>query len=166
MANKKDVRNYNKEVKEGVILVGVLLLIVLVIYLLTIGAQKIGMFDEGYTTPEVQTAVISYDSTIAGSIFNKVDNEYYVLIADFSGNENIYLKNLMSIYKDKEKHLSIYSVDLSSHFNKSIIGEESNPSAQSVSELSVNEPTLIFIKDGRNHRYVVGSDNIKNELGI
>lgn len=168
MSNNKNVKNYNGEIniKEGIILVSILVLIVLIIYGLTLGAQKIGLFDQGYVKPELSAAVISYDSTLAGSMFDKSENEYYVMIVDFSSDESIYVSSLGSSYKNKENHLPIYLLDLSNHFNKNIIGETSNPTAQNVSEMRVSEPTLIFIKDGKNHRYVTGNDNIKAELGL
>ena len=168
MANKRNMNNYNNDVniKEGLILVSVLTVIVLLMYFLTVGAQKIGLFDEGYIKPEVSPAVISYENSLVGSIFNKIDEEYYVMLADFSENNNIVLSSLGAKYKNKDEHLPIYSVDLSNPFNKGIVGSTSNPSAQSVSELSINEPTLIFFKDGKNYRYIVGIDNIKEELDV
>jgi len=168
MANKKNVKNYNEEmnVKEGIVIVGIIVVVVLVIYGLTVVAQKAGLFDVGYTKPEVTAAVINYDSAIAGTIFSKPDSEYYVALADFESDDSIYLSSLLALYDNKENHLPVYSVDLGSHFNKSIIGETSNPSAQSVGEMSVSEPTLIYIKDGRNRRYITGSENFKAELGL
>lgn len=168
MANKKNVKNYNEEmnVKEGIIIVGVIMVVVLVIYGLTVLAQRVGLFDVGYTKPEVQASVISYENSIAGSIFNKSDSEYYVVLFDSESNDSIYLSNLISLYNNKENHLPVYSVDLNNHFNKSIIGETSNPSAQNVNDLSVSEPTLIYIKNGRNHRYITGNENFKSELGL
>lgn len=164
----KNVKKYNEEinVREGIILVGVLTIVVLVIYLLTLGAQKIGLFDEGYTKPEISAAVISYDTIMAGSLFNKTENEYYVLAADFSDNQNLHLSSIGASYSKKENHLPIYSLDLNNHFNKGIVGDTSNPSAQTVKEIKISEPTLIYIKNGKNYRYIVGIDNIKNELGL
>lgn len=165
----KKVKNTVKDemdIKGAVILVLVLTGVVLVMYLLTLGAQKLGWFDLRYVKPEVQTATISYDNILAGTIFSRQSGEYYVLIADFSSDDNIYLGSLGSLYNKKEDKLNLYSVDLGNLMNKSIIGETANPSAQDVESLSINEPTLILIKDGRNSKYIPGFDNIKTELGV
>lgn len=165
----KKVKNTIKDemdIKGAIILVLVLTGVVLVMYLLTVGAQKLGWFDLRYVKPEVQTATISYDNILAGTIFNRQSGEYYVMIADFSSDDNIYLSSLGSSYNKKEDKLNLYSVDLGNLMNKSIIGETSNPSAQSVESLSINEPTLILVKDGRNSKYIPGVENIKTELGV
>lgn len=165
----KKVKNTVKDemdIKGAVILVLVLIGVVLVMYGLTVGAQKLGWFDVRYVKPELQTATISYENILAGTIFNRQSGEYYVMIADFSSDDNIYLSSLGSLYKNKEDKLNLYSVDLGNEMNKSIIGETSNPSAQSVESLSINEPTLILVKDGRNSKYIPGFDNIKTELGV
>lgn len=165
----KKVKNTVKDeldIKGAIILVLVLTGIVLVMYGLTIGAQKLGWFDLRYVKPEVQAATISYENILAGTIFNRQDEEYYVMIADFSGDENIYLSSLGNLYNKKTDKLNLYFVDLGNLMNKSIIGETSNPSAQEVANLSISEPTLILVKNGRNTKYIPGIDNIKTELGV
>ena len=101
--NKKN-KNVTSEmdIKGLIIIVCVLVVIAVVAYLLTVGAQKLGWFDEGYYKPEVPEAVISYDNINAGTIFNRKDKEYYVLIADFSDKESVYVNSLGSLYKEKE----------------------------------------------------------------
>ena len=64
---------------------GKILLILVVafiaMYLITLGANKAGLFDPGYNKPEVSDAVISYENIMAGTIFNREGN-YYVAILD------------------------------------------------------------------------------------
>ena len=48
--------------------------------------------------------------------------------------------------------------------NASNKGEKGNPSASNPSELVINGPTLIKIKDGRIVKYLEDLDKIKEEL--
>lgn len=41
----------------------------IIMYLLTLGATKLGWFDTSYTKPNVEEAVISYEKIMAGSVF-------------------------------------------------------------------------------------------------
>ena len=43
----------------------------IVMYLITLSANKAGLFDPGYNKPEVSDAVISYENIMAGTIFNR-----------------------------------------------------------------------------------------------
>lgn len=162
--NKKKQEEF--DIKGLVIVFSVLLAIVIIIYLLTLGAQKIGLFDEGYYKPEVATPVINYDKILSGTIFNREESEYYVLIYDFEKESNIYYEGLASLYNKKEDKIKLYLVDLSDEMNKNIIGEDSNKNAQSVNELSVKDGTLIKIVNGNNANYLESKEEITNELEI
>lgn len=164
--DKNQNLNNGIKVKEGIIIVVVIFVIIAIVYLLTMGAQKLGWFDLGYTKPEVESAVISYENILAGSIFNKQSGEYYVMIADYDNDSSIYVSSLGSLYNEKENKINLYAVNLGEGLNKSIMGEKSNVAAQDVSNLSVSGPTLIKIRDGRNIRYIEGEENIKLELGV
>lgn len=165
MKNNKKVQE-ELDIKGIVILFSVLIGIVILIYLLTLGAQKIGLFDEGYTKPEVKTPIISYEKILAGNVFNMKDETYYVMIADFEDLDSVYFSSLGSLYKDKKDSLPLYTVDLSEGMNKKIIGENINREAQSASELSVGAQTLIKIQNGRNVKYIDNVEDVKTELGI
>ena len=57
--NMKNTSSVDFDVKGAIILVSVLTFVVILIYGLTIGAQKLGWFNEGYNKPEISNAVIS-----------------------------------------------------------------------------------------------------------
>lgn len=158
----KEKTNDLSELKGLGKIIIVLSIIFIVMYLLTIGATKLGWFETGYTKPSVSESVISYEKIIAGSILDKKDKEYYVAIADFSN--NMYYSSIISTYKDKEDKLPIYYVDLSDELNKSIISNEDNTKAKSVSELKVKDLTLIKVSNNKISKYITGISNIENEL--
>ncbi len=163
--NKKKV-NEEMDVKGLVIITVVLCVLVLLIYLLTLGAQKLGWFNEGYVSKEVTNAVISYEKINAGTVFKRSDSEYYVFIADLKSDKSIYSSTLVDIYKNKEGSIPLYIVDLSEGLNKFIISEENNYNANNASELKVKDNTLIKIQNGARVSYVTGDDAIKSELGL
>ena len=141
---------------------GKILLILVVafiaMYLITLGANKAGLFDPGYNKPEVGDAVISYENIMAGTIFNREGN-YYVAILDSNDKMNTYYESVISNYQNP-----LYVVDLSDELNKSIIGEEDNIKASSLSDMSVKSSTLLLIKNGKIVKYIIDMDTIESEL--
>ncbi len=80
---------------------------------------------------------------IAGTMFNKNDNEYLVLAYDLSNkNEASLYGYLIDNYPETNK---LYILDLSSGFNASIIGNEEVIS-NDLSKLKLSRPTLLVIK--------------------
>ncbi len=163
-SNKSVEKEMN--IKGLVIIICVLLVVLGLIYVLTIGAQHLGWFDVGYTKPEVGNAVISYDSIMAGTIFDRSESEYYVLIADFDSRDTVYVSGLISSYKNKENVLPLYVVNTADKLNSSIVSDTANSMAQSVEDLKVSESTLIKISNHRNVMFVTGDANIKTELAL
>ncbi len=135
----------------------------IVMYLITLGANKAGLFDPGYNKPEVSDAVISYENIMAGTIFNREGN-YYVAILDSKDKMNAYYESVISNYQKKEDKTPLYVVDLSDELNKSIIGEEDNIKASSLSDMSVKSSTLLLIKNGKIVKYIIDMDTIESEL--
>ena len=161
---KKTETNDLGDIKKLTIIVLVILVIFGLVYLLTLGANKLGLFEEHYKSPETTESVISYEKIPAGTILNRETGEYYVLISDFSQNKSVYLEGLYSTYNKKETKINIYIVDLSDELNKSIIGEKDNKDAKSIKELSIKNSTLLKIKNNKIVKYLIDIEDIENEL--
>lgn len=162
---KQEQKKVNtSELKSLIILVIILSVVFGVIYLLTLGANKMGLFEPSYVKPEVGDAVISYENISAGTILDRAEKEYYVAIADFDANKNITYRSELSIYGNKKESLPVYIVDLSDAINSNIIGDKDNKNAKTINELSVVNPTLIFVKEGKISKYIIGEDEIVKEL--
>lgn len=153
----------SKVVKDFVVLVIVIMGVFGLVYLLTVGAGKIGWFDQRYTAPSIEEANISYDIIEAGTMFNRSEENYYVVIGDFSTN-NMYIDSLIGAYKEKEGAKKVYKVDLSNGINAFLKGEEAKTTSSNVNKLSINDFTLIEVKNGVNAYSVVGTDEIANIL--
>ena len=134
----------------------------LIVYLIVLILGKKGVFEAGYTKPEIKESTISYEDISAGSVFDMNENEYYVIFSKFNSKVyNIYIYNLLNTYS---KDTKIYKVNLSDGINKSIISETSNKKATKSSELAISTDTLIKIKNKKIVLYVEGEDEIGAEL--
>ena len=137
----------------GVAVIAVLLYFVTAKYLVKDNFQK----EEEKTTAEEIT-----DTTVkGGTLFNRTYSEYYVLAYDKSSDTAPYYSVLTNLYKGSTK---IYTMDLSLEVNKQYTGEKGNSKATKPSELSIVNPTLIHIKNGKIDKYIEGKDEITKTL--
>ena len=164
VAKTKEENEESFSIKEFVIVVVSVTLIFGLIYLLTVGAGKLGWFDEHYTKPAIEEAEISYDDILVGTILNRSEYEYYVALGDMENGNTTYLAGLVSAYKNKENALKIYIVNLSDGLNKSVVSDESNTMVSNVNDLKINDQTLLHIKNKKVVESFVGIDNIENVL--
>lgn len=113
-----------------------------------------------------EETVISYNDIILGESFSMSDDDYLVIYYDESDEDvKSTYDGLISSYKGKEDALSIYSVDMSSAFNKKYITtEESNKNPNNASELLINGPTLIHFIGQSVNEYIEGEEAITSYL--
>ncbi len=167
--NKKRERNKNvvettpKNSAFGFIktLIGVLVFIG-VMYLLVLGMKKLGVFEKGYTAPSKEAATISYEYIPVSTVFNRSDKEYFVLFDNYESSitSDSYINQLIS----NDKSHVYYKVDMSLKENAKVKGETANKNASNVSELSINDITLIKITNGKITMYLTGSESIEDYL--
>lgn len=154
----------NDELKNGIKCVVIVLVIFAIMYLLTLLILKKASTD--YITKDNEKTSIQYSEILAGTSFDKKDNEYLVLFYDMNEDEKekYTYANLVSNYEAKDEHLPIYYVDLSSALNKSVVSEESNKNAKSAEELKINGATLIKFNTEGIVEYIEGKDSISDYL--
>ena len=126
--------------------------------------NNLGVFDEGYTKPDRGEITISYETATVGTMFNRPEEEYYLIFDEYTENLNQYLTSILYRYSSEEDKLPIYQIDMNDGFNTKYIGEQGNPSAQKVEDVKINGITLIKISNGKNVKYIEGIENIENEL--
>ena len=144
--------------------VGGVLVFLLAFYLLTVYVTR--SKEQKKNDKEEETVNIAYDKTILGRSLSMDDEEYFVIYYDYTNEElsNTY-SGLINGYKAKTNHLPIYSVDMSNMFNKAYITDgESNKNPANESELLINGPTLIVVKDKAVTGYIEGQEAITNYL--
>ena len=88
----------------------------------------------------IEVEEINNNMVIAGTMFNKSDDEYLVLAYDLSDNNQTLYSYLIDNSGD-----TVYTLDLSSGFNSSIIGSETIIS-NDLTKLKLSGPTLLVIK--------------------
>lgn len=167
---KVDIDKYtseeSKEVKRFIIILLSIIVLVLAVYGIT---RLINKDKDNNDDRTVTAGSIDYDKVSVGTLFNRADDEYYVIVYDGEAPNAIYYSALMNKYMKKEKSNKVYFCDLSNELNKKYyVGEDkdSNPNATTSSELAFKDLTLIKIKNGIIVKYLETLDTIKTELGI
>ncbi len=139
-------------IKNVVKLIIVILVILLVFYLLTL------LILNRKTTKVVNNASIQYTKILAGESFTQKEDEYLVFFYDMKDSKSTEYADLVSKYRDKDKHLTIYTVDLGEGLNKRYITEDDeNSSALKASELRIKGATLIHFKEKKIDEYITSS---------
>lgn len=129
-------------------------------YLLALGLEKLGVFDEGYNKP-IRNTEISYTDILIGETFNREEKEYLVLFDTFGDKTNdVYVEYMFNKYEK----LGTYKVDMSILPNSKYLSDEVNKKPKTVSDLKINDITLIRIKNGVVAEYLTGSEEISKYL--
>lgn len=154
--------NYNEDVIK---LVKILMVVVVVLGIVYIGtAIATGEINLNKDKKEEVEVSIQYEEIIAGEILNRIDKEYYVLLFNFTGDDATNLLTLKDNYGYVNESLPVYIVDLDKKFNSILTpseGEEIKDKPSNVSDLRVNDVTLLKVKDGKITSRVTTYENIE-----
>ncbi len=109
---------------------------------------------------EKEEVQIQNDIILAGSTFNRVEDEYYVLLYDFDGSNSGTCSAIFNVYKDKGS-LKMFKVDLSDKMNSNVlVTEKADVNTGSSADLKVVDATLIKVKDGKAVEVKSGIDEL------
>lgn len=134
----------------------------LLIYGFVMILSKYGVFEKGYEAPQKKEAEISSEYILAGTIFNRLDSEYYVVFDKFESKKaNVFLKYILDSTTVK---VPIYKIDMDLKANSKYFSDTSNSKVQKVNDLKIKDVTLIKIKNGKNVLYLDDIEKIKTEL--
>ena len=98
---------------------------------------------------------IQYTEIMAGSILNRPENQYYVLIAKKDSFATF--DESLNKYKEKESHLRVYKVDLDDVFNSDYVSEYTMI-GDDMTNTKFAETTLLYIENGSISDYKIGND--------
>ena len=157
------------EIRSLIIVVVAVILIVCGLYLATrLFVTKDLFKKEEEVVEEVTPGEISYDTIIMGQLLNRPYDEYYVAIYNQTdGDYIIDMLTLVNSYKQLDKHLHIYVVDLSNKLNEDYYDPEKvNVDAKELSDIKVGDITLIKVKKGAINKYIVDYAKMEKELGL
>jgi hypothetical protein len=154
---ERQTYNENDEIMRMIkVFAGVVLALLAFYFIFAIynGEIKFGK-DKTSVPVEIQNVEI-----LAGSTFNRIEDEYYVLMYDFDGD---YATKGITIYNlCKEKNnVKMYLVDLGNVLNaKHLVTERSSVNVDTAETLKVMEPTLLKIKSGKAEIVKAGVEEI------
>ncbi len=167
--NKKDLfgkANYDEQiVRLAKITIGVILVLALVYLLTALATGEIKLGNK--KTQDTTESTIQYEEIIAGQIMNRQQDEYYVLVFNFTDDESSYYLSLKDSYGQNEDALPFYLVDLEKGFNQSLIleeGEEYTQKPTNIQDLKVKSPTLLRIKNKKVTERIETSEKLKEYL--
>ena len=124
----------------------VVIIIVSLFYGLTVFlTNKKSTSTDAETSKSNDKAVIQYSEIIIGEMFDQNQSEYYVLLENKDDNNIASYENLIKTYRGKENHLSFYTVNLNSAFNKKYISNKNNLEKDN---FKIKDTALIKIKNG------------------
>ena len=127
------------------------LLVVLVVFTL------ITMFVTRDKKEKTDNNEIQYTNIIVGSILNRGEEDYYVLVEKEDDTNISSYQTMIDTYNKKEEHLRFYIVLLSDPFNASYVADEANLSVEKITDIRFNETTLLHIQNGKIVSSRVGS---------
>ncbi len=104
------------------------------------------------------SVAIQYSEILLGEVFHQSEGEYLVLCYDKEKDSDTY-KTIISKLEQAEK-IKLYTVDLSSAFNKKLVKDESNKTPTKASEIAVSGATLFYFKDDNLTSYIEGKEEI------
>lgn len=146
------------------ILIAIILFFV-IFYFLTVFILERGDSSSTVIDTTPAEADIQYQEILAGNSFSVKDEHYYVLYYDMTAEDvKSTYTNIVSTYEDQENHDPIYTVDMSSTFNKKYVSDSANRGVEDIDDLKISGPTLIEFQDGNVVSYTEGQEAITEKL--
>ena len=158
-SNQVSDTNYMKIVW---ITLGVLIVLGLVYFFTALGTGEIKLGKKEKETKE--ETKIEYQEIIGGEVFNRSNEDYYVLFYESDDTFGSYYKSLITNYSYKDSSLPFYTVDLSKKINSEYkIDSEGTieyATPKDISTLKVGNPSIIRIRNKQVLEYVGGRDSV------
>ncbi len=153
------------EIRRFITILIVLIAIVLIVYFFTRIFVTKDLINK--TKEEATAGAINYSVATIGTMLNKTEEEYYVMIFNSEDANASYYNSLVSRYEKNEKHLNIYMVDLNNELNKQYYDKDhSNLNAKDIKDFRVSDIALLRVKKGKVIKALEAEDKIDSELAL
>lgn len=159
LRQKKVVNEDMTNVKNLIILLIIVIAVCVGLYFLTEN-----MINKDAKSKNVKEEVkINYDIATIGTMFNRIEDEYYVILysSEDNGKE---LDNVLTTYRSSDNYIKTYYIDLDKKINDSAVGDKVVKKPSNSNEVKVNGPTLYKIKNGSVTNCYSGVDSIIEKL--
>ncbi len=144
---KQERKRIEKEINESHSLGSTIKLIVVILLILGMFYGFTIMVLNKKTNKIDSNSSIQYSKILAGETFDMNEDDYIVFFYDINGASSADYAEMVSKYKDKKNHVTIYTVDLNEGLNKSYVSDEITPDAKDALSLKVKDATMIRIKN-------------------
>ncbi len=158
----KQTKFENEDVTQIRNLIIIFIIVVLVcvgVYFLTDSMIKRESSANDSTTQKVE---IDYDIATVGTMFNRVEEEYYVLM--YSSENDSKLDSVLNKYRSSDDYIKTYFVDLDKKVNSTVLGDKLVKEPKNSKEVKVTGATLYKIKNGSVVKCYNGVDKITDVL--
>ena len=141
----KIVNDDVEQIKKLIILLVIVVVLCIGVYFLTEKLLSRKNIPDTNTNTEVK---FNYDIATVGTMFNRPEEEYYVLIYSNEEDGNNY-NSILDSYRSSDDYIKTYYIDLDLKMNKEILKDTLNKKPTSSKEVSVKGATLYKIKNGK-----------------
>lgn len=152
---KRIINEDMTNIRNMFILLVIVVIVVIGLYYLTehlVNTDKV--------SEEKTEAVIDYDIASIGTMFNRIEDEYYVLIYSKESNGKD-LDDVLLNYRSSDGYIKTYFIDLDKKINESAKGEETVKKPTNSNEVKVNGATMYRIKNSVVVNCYCGVEEIK-----
>lgn len=151
----KRVSEDENQVRTLIILFIIVVLICVGLYFLTDAMIN----KESTTNNNIKEVEIDYDVATIGTMFNRIEDKYYVLM--YSNQEDgSNLNSVLTKYRSSDEYLKTYFIDLDKKINSSVLGDELVKTPKNSKEVEVKGATLYTINEGKVVECISGVDEI------
>lgn len=166
MVKKNNKIKQGNTVSEDVAQVRTLIIIFIIVFMVSVGIYfltDVMIKKESLSSNEIKEVEIDYDIATIGTMFNRIENEYYVLL--YSNEEDgSKLNRVLDSYRSSDDYIKTYYVDLDKKINSIALGDKLVEEPKNSNEVKVTGPTLYKIKDGKVTDCLSGTEKIINKL--
>lgn len=147
------------QIRNLIIIFVIVVLVCVGLYFLTDTMIKRESNNNDNTTQKVE---IDYDIATVGTMFNRVENEYYVLM--YSSENDSKLDTVLNKYRSSDDYIKTYFIDLDKKINSTVVGDKLVKEPKNSKEVKVTGATLYKIKNGSVVKCYNGIDEITDVL--
>lgn len=152
-------------IKKLIIIIAVIVVVAAVVYATT---ELLGKKETETNEPGVIAGEINYDKVSVGTILNRADAHYYVMVYNGEEADAMLYSTILTKYAAKEDSLKIYYCDLNNKLNSSYYNVNndnvSNTNPKKTEEFDFGDITLLEIKNGKITKYLEDLEAIKKQL--
>jgi len=160
----KEVASNDTEFNSMLKIMGVLLVVFFTVYIAYAIYNGDFAAKQKETDPEVEFQDVFI---LAGTTFNMNKEEYYVMYYDRKDHNAAAIAALYDGYVGTSNEVKLYLVDLSNKFNATYIlgkDEQLNKTPKDISELKVQNPTLVMINNKKTTFFITGMDDVSKYI--